>query len=210
MGIHESQSLFWERNIFQSLEFWQYLTPKIHKFFPHTKDVSAEEFYLYTNQVSPGFIRVDADEVTYPLHIILRFELEKGLFDDLKVDDLPRVWNNKVKEMLGLTVNSDKLGVLQDVHWSMGALGYFPSYTLGAMTASQLYEKCEKDIPDMKEKIRKGEFKEIREWLRTNVHEKGSLFDKPDDLLIDITGKPLDPNIFINYLNKKYSAIYKL
>lgn len=115
MGIHESQSLFWERNVFQSKEFWEFLTPKIHKFFPHTKDVTAEEFYLYCNQVSPGFIRVDADEVTYPLHIVLRFELEQGLFGDLKVDDLPTVWNKKVKDMLGLTVTSDKVGVLQGI-----------------------------------------------------------------------------------------------
>jgi Zn-dependent M32 family carboxypeptidase len=211
MGVHESQSLFWERNIFQSREFWDFLTPLIHKHFPHTIGVSSEEFYLYCNQVTPGFIRVDADEVTYPLHIILRFELEQGLFDDsISVDDLPTIWNKKIKDMLGLAVESNKLGVLQDVHWSFGAMGYFPSYTLGAMIACQLHEQCQQSIPDMKDKIRKGEFKEIREWLRNNVHEKGSLYSKPDDLLLDITGKPLDPQVFVKYLEKKYKDIYNL
>jgi Zn-dependent M32 family carboxypeptidase len=211
MGVHESQSLLWERMIFQSPEFWYWITPIVHKHFPHTSGVTAEQFYEFVNQVSPSFIRVDADELTYPLHIIIRYEIEKGLFDgSVTTDKIPSIWNKKMKENLDIIVGKDSQGCLQDIHWSLGSLGYFPSYTLGAMIAAQLFETAEKQIPDLKTQIRNGEFKQLREWLRVNVHEVGSLYESPDELLTVVTGKPLDPAIYVNYLNKKYSALYKL
>ena len=139
MGVHESQSLLWERMVFQSREFWEYMTPSVlHAFFPHTAETcSPADLYSFVNRVRPDLIRVDADELTYPLHIILRFEMEKKLFDgSMNVADLPSHWNAMMKESLGVDVPSDAKGVLQDIHWGIGALGYFPSYTLGAMVAS--------------------------------------------------------------------------
>mmetsp|Transcript_20504 Transcript_20504/g.28241 ORF Transcript_20504/g.28241 Transcript_20504/m.28241 type:complete len:568 (+) Transcript_20504:3-1706(+) len=211
MGLHESQSLFWERMVFQSREMWTWLTPLIHKHFPHTKHVSADQFYRFVNAVQPGFIRVDADEVTYPQHVALRFELEQRLLaGSLAVKDLPEAWNSRMQQLLGLTVASDDQGVLQDIHWSIGLVGYFPSYSLGAMAAAQLFEAAEKAIPDMRGKISRGEFGEIRQWLRTNVHEVGSLYDNPDELMTAVTGKPLDPAIYVAYLEKKYKELYQL
>lgn len=211
MGVHESQSLLWERMVFQSPEFWHWITPIVHKHFPHTADVTADQFYEFVNQVSPSFIRVDADELTYPLHIVLRYEIEKGLFDGtVATNQIPSIWNRKMKESLDIVVEKDSQGCLQDIHWSLGSLGYFPSYTLGAMIAAQLFETAEKQIPDIRSQIRKGEFKQLREWLRTHVHEVGSLHESPDALLTAVTGKPLDPNIYVNYLEKKYTSLYKL
>jgi len=214
MGIHESQSLFWERMVFQSAEFCEYLCPILHKYFPHTCNITPRELYEFINRVEPGFIRVDADEVTYPLHIVLRFEMEKAMFEGkLNPENdkqLSEAWNKKMKDSLDLVVEKDSQGCLQDIHWSIGALGYFPSYTLGAIAAAQLFEELEKQMPDAREKIKKGDFKPIREWLRINVHEKGSLYDSPDLLLSKITGRPLDPSAYTSYLKKKYSALYKL
>jgi carboxypeptidase Taq len=152
---------------------------------------------------------VDADEVTYPLHIILRFDLERALFDGtITVNDLPSIWNLKMKELLGVIVPDNSSGVLQDVHWGSGAFGYFPSYTTGAMMAAQLFETIKKEMPDINQQIAKGEFSLIKEWLRTNIHEVGSLYASPDELLIAVTGKPLDPEIYINYLCEKYNRLY--
>lgn len=214
MGIHESQSLFWERMVFQSMEFCEYFIPILHEHFPHTSKITAKELYEFINRVEPGFIRVDADEVTYPLHIVLRFEMEKAMFEG-KVNPenhelLSSTWNKKMKDSLGLVVEKDSQGCLQDIHWSIGAIGYFPSYTLGAIAAAQLFEELEKQMPDARDKIRRGDFNPIREWLRVNVHEKGSLYDSPDLLLTKITGRSLDPNAYTRYLKSKYSALYKL
>lgn len=214
MGVHESQSLFWERMIFQSKDFWIWATPIFHKHFPHTKDCSADDFYRFVNRVSPGSIRVDADEVTYPLHIILRFDIEKAIFADNAVDvnlnGIPAQWDAAMKDSLSVNVPDAKMGPLQDVHWSFGAFGYFPSYTLGAIIAAQLYEAAEQNIPDLKGKIRSGDFGPIREYLRVNVHEIGSLYEDPDALIKQATGKEIDFRIFLNYLNTKYSSLYKL
>lgn len=211
MGVHESQSLLWERMIFQSPEFWHWITPIVHKHFPHTSDVTADQFYEFVNQAHPSFIRVDADELTYPLHIVLRYEIEKCLFDGtITTDMIPTIWNQKMKESLNIVVDKDSQGCLQDIHWSLGSLGYFPSYTLGAMIAAQLFETAEKQIPDLKTQIRNGQFKPLREWLRVNIHEVRSLYDSPDKLLTVVTGQPLDPVIYVNYLDKKYTDLYKL
>lgn len=145
------------------------------------------------------------------MHIILRFEVEKGLFDgSIEVSKLPEIWNSKMKQMLDVDVPSDAKGCLQDIHWSLGALGYFPSYTLGAMIAAQLMETMEKDIPSLRDHITRGEFHVLRDWLGKNIHQVGSLYPSPDELLISVTGKPLDPSIYVDYISKKYTELYSL
>lgn len=211
MGVHESQSLFWERMIFQSKEFSEFLLPIVKKYFPHTESVTSEQLYRFINQVEPSYIRIEADEVTYPMHIILRFEIEKDLINGvLDVNDVPDRWWSRIGESLGLERSVNAKGPLQDIHWGISALGYFPSYSLGAMIAAQLFEKVEKDIPHVRDLIKKGEFKPIKEWLNRNIHEIGSLYESPDELLLKTTGKPLDPSIYCNYLNKKYTELYSL
>ncbi len=211
MGIHESQSLFWERMIAQSESFCHCYLPKFKEAFPEKlKDVSVKKFYEAINLSEPSMIRVEADEVTYPLHIILRFEIEKGLFDgSMQPDDLPEIWNDKMKTYLGIQPKTDTEGVLQDIHWSMGSFGYFPSYTLGAMYACQFFNTLKKQDSDIENKIKSGKFKDIKKWLNENIHEKGRLYST-DDLVIQVTGEPLNPNLFIKYLKDKYTNIYQL
>jgi len=210
MGSHESQSLFWERMIGQNVGFWESVLPKLHERLPHTKDVSADDFFFAVNQVSRSLIRVEADELTYPFHIILRFELEKKLMNGtLSVKELPQAWKDGMKEHLGIDVPSDKEGCLQDIHWPSGAFGYFPSYTLGAMTAAQLFSFLKKTaMPDIEERIRNGKYAEIKEWLRKNIHEVGSLYASLDELLDNVTGEPLNPQRFLDYLEEKYAKVY--
>jgi len=212
MGIHESQSLFWERMIGLSLPFWKLYWPKVKEHFSQIpKDVSAEKFYLAINKVEAGMIRIEADEVTYPMHIILRYELEKGLIEGtVEVDDLPKLWNAKMKEYLGIEPKTDSEGVLQDTHWSSGSIGYFPTYTLGAIYASQFYKQLEKEIPNVESLVEKGDFKPIKEWLRIKIHHKGSLIPSGDLLTKDVTGEPLNPSIFTDYLTQKYTKLYQL
>jgi len=211
MGVHESQSLLWERMVFQGRPFWDYATPIIHKYFPHTKDITADELYKAVNHVQPGLIRTEADELTYPLHIMLRYNLEKSLMEDsVDVSCLPKIWNEDMKRSLGVSVPSDADGVMQDVHWNVGAIGYFPSYTLGAMMAVQFYNEAKKQIPDLESKISKGEFGPLKDWLNQKVHQVGSLYASPDELLIAVTGKPLDAGCFMEYLQEKYSKLYSL
>ena len=160
--------------------------------------------------MSSSFIRVEADELTYPVHIILRYEIEKSLFDGtLKVKDLPDAWNDKMEEYLGIRPSTDTLGALQDVHWSGGAFGYFPSYTLGAMYACQFYNKMMVDIKDIPERIEQGDLACIKTWLNENIHRQGRLYS-PDQLAEKVTGQTLQPDIFINYLKTKYNTIYGL
>ncbi len=211
MGIHESQSLFWERMIAQSQSFCHYYLPKFKEAFPEKlKDVSARAFYEGINLSVPSMIRVEADEVTYPLHIILRFEIEKGLFDgSISPDDLPGIWNDKMNTYLGIKPNTDMEGVLQDIHWSMGSFGYFPSYTLGAMYACQFFNTLKIQDSGIEEKIKAGKFIDIKKWLNENIHQKGRLYSI-DELVIQVTGESLNPDHFIKYLIDKYTDIYKL
>ena len=162
--------------------------------------------------VSTPYFEFGYLQVTYPMHIICRFEIERDLIEGtLSVEDVPTVWAAKMKEYLGVDVPGDAQGVLQDIHWNgMGAFAYFPTYTLGAMAATQLFETAKEQIPDLDESIRSGNFKPLREWLRVNVHELGSLYETADDLLEKVTGKPLDPSIFVSYLKNKYTAIYNI
>ena len=211
MAVHESQSLFWERMIAQGKSFSIRYLDKFKEVFPDfLKGVSADSLFRAINVCRPSFIRVEADELTYPVHIILRYEIEKSLFDGtLKVKDLPDAWNDKMEEYLGIRPSTDTLGALQDVHWSGGAFGYFPSYTLGAMYACQFYNKMIVDIKDIPERIEKGDLACIKTWLNENIHRQGRLYS-PDQLAEKVTGQILEPDIFINYLKTKYNTIYGL
>eukprot|EP00123_Amoebidium_parasiticum_P012378 comp21313_c0_seq1/m.29164 comp21313_c0_seq1/g.29164 ORF comp21313_c0_seq1/g.29164 comp21313_c0_seq1/m.29164 type:complete len:537 (-) comp21313_c0_seq1:641-2251(-) len=206
MGSHESQSLFWERMIGQSKPFWQFLTPKMAKHFPFLETVTWSDLYRLVNQVKPGLIRVNADEITYPMHIVMRFEIERGLVEGtIRVENLPGIWNEKMDKYVGVVPNTNAEGCLQDVHWAVGAIGYFPSYTLGAMSACQLHHAASNQIPSFDTKVGNGELTPIRDWLRVNVHEVGSLHTSLDDLLISATGEPLNPAYFISHLKAKYA-----
>lgn len=211
MGIHESQSLFWERMIAQGLSFCSHYLETFAAFFPEElKGISAQEFYQGINLCQPSYIRVEADEVTYPMHVILRYELEKGLFDgSISVDQLPGLWNDKMEKYLGIRPPTDTEGVLQDVHWCQGAFGYFPSYTLGAIYASQFYQAMLKDIPDVENQIAEGKFVSIKEWLNKNIHIKGRLYSA-QEIVRQVTGGPLSHENFISHLKSKYGKIYRL
>jgi len=211
MGIHESQSLFWERMIAQGPAFCKSYLPLIAETFPENFNaVSSDQLYEAVNVSEPSYIRVEADEVTYPMHVILRYEIEKGLFDDsVDIDTLPELWNSKMKEYLGVEPPTDTLGVLQDTHWSGAAFGYFPSYTLGAIYASQFYQTLEQEKPDLENEIETGNLTTIRQWLNQKIHEKGRLLSVAD-LVKQVTGDNLNPTVFLHYLKKKYRKIYKL
>jgi len=210
MGIHESQSRLWENNIGKSLPFWQYFYPKLQAEFPKPfKRLKLPKFYQIINKVEPTFIRTEADEVTYNLHIILRFELEREIIEgSFEVKDLPRIWNAKVKEYLGLEVPNDQLGILQDVHWSGGDFGYFATYSLGNLYAAQFYQQMRKEIPKLDEQIARGDFSAVNAWLKNNIHRHGKTYHA-NELVRKITGEELNSRYFTEYLEKKYREIYK-
>ena len=211
MGVHESQSLLWERMVGLSMPFWRRYFPKLQQKFAIGPEVTAEQFHRAINTVQPGFIRVESDEVTYPLHIIIRYEIEKGLFDgSIKVANVPAVWNAKMQEYLGITPTNDSEGCLQDTHWAVGLFGYFPTYTLGAIYASQIFQAALVKIPNLNECIGKGEFNVLKQWLNENIHQYGSLFPSGDELISRVTGQPLNADVFMQHLTSKYSAIYQL
>jgi len=211
MGIHESQSRMWENIVGRSKEFWHYWYPTFQKYFPEIlKDYPMEEFHRSINCVQPSFIRVNADEVTYGLHIILRFEIERDLIDGkIEVKELPELWNSNFEDLLGLVPPDDAQGVLQDIHWSMGAIGYFPTYFLGNLYASQIYSDVEKKMPNLPEDYKKGEFSNLLNYLKENVHQHGKIYRAPD-LIKRITGEDLNPDYFLKYIEKKYYPIYKI
>jgi carboxypeptidase Taq len=210
LGIDESQSRFWETRIGRSRPFWHHFLPLLQTAFPQLKDVSLDQFYFAINTITPSFIRVEADEVTYTLHVILRFEIEKMLVEgSLKVKDVPKVWNQKMQELLGITPPTDSLGCLQDIHWSMGSMGYFPTYALGNLYAAQLFEKFAHDHPDWESKVSQGNLTFIREWLKTHIHQYGRQYT-PGELIEKVTGKPLSEKPYLDYLNAKYGKIYQL
>jgi carboxypeptidase Taq len=213
MGVHESQSLLWERMVALSPSFATFLLPELKREFPKEfEGVTEAQLHASFNIVkNPSVIRVEADELTYPLHILLRTELEIGLMrGSIDVDDLPKLWNEKMKSYLNVDVEDDTRGVLQDVHWSSGAFGYFPTYLLGAMYACQIYETAKKALPTLEHDIAIGKFAPLREWLRVEVHDRGSEFDSADELLMKVTGKPLDADAFTSYLTTKYTKLYGL
>ncbi|MCI0183314.1 carboxypeptidase M32 [Sulfoacidibacillus ferrooxidans] len=211
MGIHESQSRFWENTIGRSYEFWQCYYGDLQSYFPESLgDVTLDEFYSAINAVRPSLIRIEADEVTYNLHIMLRYEMEKGLIaNTLSVKDLPELWHESMKTNLGVTPRNDAEGVLQDVHWSGGMFGYFPSYALGNIYAAQFTQAIERDLPDFKDRIKHGRLLEIREWLGQNIHQYGSLL-KPAEILKQATGETIDAKPLVSYLQQKFSGLYHL
>jgi carboxypeptidase Taq len=210
-GIHESQSRFFENNIGRSRPFWEYWFPKLEEIFDATvANIDFEEFYRFINKVKPSLIRVEADEVTYNLHIIIRFELERALVNGtIEVKDLPRLWNEKYKDYLGINVPDDYSGVLQDVQWYEGSFGYFPTYTLGTVCAAQLESALRNDVPDLDEHLRAGDFSVLLGWMHDHVHQYGSLYP-PAELIEHATGKPLSAKDYVNYLTQKYDEIYEL
>ncbi len=211
MGIHESQSLFWERMIAQSRAFCAGSLEALRAAFPENfEGVSVDALYKAVNVCRPSLIRVEADEVTYPLHIILRYELEKSLFEGaVDVDALPEIWNDKMEQYLGIRPPDDALGVLQDVHWSGGSFGYFPSYTLGAMYACQFYLAMKKEMPDTEAQVENRNFSPVKDWLNANIHSQGRLYSA-SELTERVTGETLNPAHFIDYLENKYTALYQL
>ncbi|MFO7841392.1 MAG: carboxypeptidase M32 [Fidelibacterota bacterium] len=209
-GIHESQSRLWENMIGRSREFWSYALPLLQTYFPQLKETGLEEWYRMINVVKPSLIRVEADEVTYSLHIMLRFDIESRMInEDIKVSDLPDLWNAGMKEYFGIEPKNDAEGILQDVHWSMGGVGYFPSYAMGNLYGAQIFEQAKKDIPDLYGKTGAGDFLPLTTWLKKNVHLQGRRYD-PEKLIEVISGKPLSPDPFMDYLEKKYTEIYRL
>ncbi len=209
MAVHESQSRLWENQVARSRPFWRFFEPRFRETFPaQLGAVSSDELYLAVNAVRPTLIRVDADEVTYNLHIILRFEIEKRLFaGTLAVADLPAAWNALAQELIGLRPANDREGVLQDVHWSGGAFGYFPSYCLGNMMAAQFWYKAQGDLPGLDDDFARGDFSRLLGWLRRNIHAQGRRHDTRG-LVKVVTGEPLSPAHLLRYLRERYCALY--
>lgn len=209
MGIHESQSLFFENFIGRHEDFWKTYYQKLQEASPEQfKDVSLEDFVHAVNESKPTYIRIEADELTYPLHIIIRYEIEKAIFnEEVAVEDLPALWNEKYQAYLGITPPNDALGILQDVHWSDGSFGYFPSYALGYMYAAQLKQQMIKDLPNFDELIQNGSFAPIKEWLTEHVHQHGKR-KKPSEIIQDATGEELNVQYLIDYLTDKYTKLY--
>jgi carboxypeptidase Taq len=209
MGAHESQSRLWENQVSRSRGFWRFFEPRFRELFSaQTTGVTSDELYLAINAVEPTLIRVDADEVTYNLHIILRFELEQRLFTgDLAVRDLPEAWKDASRELLGLEPANDREGVLQDVHWSDGSFGYFPSYCLGNMMAAQLWYRVLQERPTLEEDLARGNFSWLLRWLRENVHAQGRRYELPE-LVRRATGEELSPRPLMRYLRERYGGLY--
>ena len=210
-GIHESQSRLWENMIGKSFAFWQCFYPQLKKEFPEPfKNIPLKEFYKTINCVQPSLIRVEADEVTYNLHIIMRFEIERDLIENkISTKDLPEIWNQKMKEFLGIKPPNDKMGVLQDVHWSCGGIGYFPTYSLGNLYSAQFYDKMSKDIGNIDDQVGQGNFGEIINWLGKNIHSLGKTYTA-SNLMKKVTGEELNSKHFSDYLEKKYGEVYEI
>lgn len=211
LAIHESQSRMYENLLGRSYDFWVHFYPTLQDTFKtQLGNVDLETFYKGINKVEPSLIRVEADEATYNLHVMLRMELEIELMEGtLQVADLPTAWNDRMDDYLGVIPPNDADGVLQDVHWSGGVLGYFPTYSLGNLVSNQLWEKINQDIPGLSGQIQSGDFSELLSWLRENVHQHGSKF-KPQVLVKRIVGEEINPEPYLKYLNEKFGAIYQL
>lgn len=210
LGVHESQSRFWENQVGRTPAFWKVVLPWFKEHFPESPEWTPAELNKIANCVEPGFIRVEADEVTYNLHIMLRYELEKKIFNEnLAVDDIPSTWNKMFNEWFGIEVQEDRLGCLQDIHWSMAAFGYFPTYTLGNLYAAQLLDAMEEELGDVDAIIESGQWQPMLDWLRGKIHLQGSKWT-PSDLIEHATGAPPTPQPFINYVENKYGKLYNL
>jgi carboxypeptidase Taq len=204
LGLHESQSRTWENLVGRSRSFWRFFYPRVQDAFPdQLGSVDEEAFYRAINRVHPSLIRIDADEVTYNLHIILRFELEQDLIEGrLAVKDLPEVWNARMHEYLGVEVPDDAHGVLQDMHWAGGSVGYFPTYSLGNVISVQIWERALEDLGDLDERFERGEFDDLREWLREHLYRLGRKFT-PQETIERVTGSRIDAMPYLRYLREK-------
>ena len=210
LGIHESQSRIFENQIGRSRHFTKWLFKEMKNCFGEFGIRDPEEFYRLVNKVETGFIRTEADEVHYNLHIMLRFELEvEVIAKNLEVEDLPEAWNKKFKDYFGRDVTKPSDGILQDVHWSIGAFGYFPTYTLGNLNAGCLFKKMMEDIPNMDEGFEKGDVSSATNWLTENIHQHGSVYE-PTELIKNATGEELTPEPFLDYLDEKFSDMYEV
>jgi carboxypeptidase Taq len=211
LGLHESQSRFWENIVGRSHAFWERHLPELEDVFrEQLADVSVDEFVRAANLVEPSLIRVEADEVTYHLHIFLRFELELALVrGDLEVDDLPAAWNERMRSLVGIDVPNDAAGVLQDVHWSAGLIGYFPTYTLGTLYSAQFLAAIERELGPIGAIVREGRYDRLLGWMREHVHSRGALVP-PEQIARDATGEAPGHTAFMRYLRAKYGELYDL
>ncbi|MBD3402783.1 carboxypeptidase M32 [candidate division GN15 bacterium] len=209
LGIHESQSRMWENQVGRSKDFWVYFLPQAQRIFRESLgDVSLDDFYGAINTVKPSYIRVEADEATYNLHIMLRFELERAMTKkEIKPKDMAGEWNKRFKEYLGIEVDKDANGVLQDVHWSSGLIGYFPTYALGNLYAAQFFAQAKKDLPGLQEDFQHGNFSRLLDWLRKNIHHHGQRY-RANVLCEKVTGEPLSHKPLMDYMKAKYGEIY--
>lgn len=210
LGVHESQSRLWENIIGRSRAFWTWAFPIFSSYFPQLADLGIEGMYRAVNRVQPSLIRVEADELTYNLHILIRFEIESAILKgDLAVADLPAAWNAKYESYLGITPDSDSNGCLQDVHWSMGSIGYFPTYSMGNLLGYQIWNRLLTDLPTAEEEISQGHFSSVLGWLTDNIYRVGKMYT-PRELVQRVTGKPMDPTDYLAGLDAKYRELYGL
>jgi carboxypeptidase Taq len=210
LGMHESQSRMWENLVGRSLPFWRRFFPRAQELFPEALgDHDAESWYREVNAVEPSLIRVEADEATYNLHIILRFELEQAMLaDEFPLEQLPEEWNRRMWEYLGIEVPNDTLGVLQDVHWSGGSIGYFPTYALGNLISAQIWDRITSELPDLPDAVEAGDFAPLRDWLRENLHRYGRKFTPAETLERVVGTRQIDPEPYVRYLREKLAGIY--
>jgi carboxypeptidase Taq len=212
LGVHESQSRLWENFVGRSRPFWAYWFAPLQAQFPSLADATVDDWYFAVNAVRPSLIRVEADEVTYGLHIMLRFDLERRLMTDrLRVKDVPEAWNEGMQQLLGITPPNDAEGCLQDIHWSMGIFGYFPTYALGNLYAAQFYQQAMADLgatgDGLDMQLARGDMAPLREWLRDRIHRHGQRY-RGNELVQVVTGRPLSPGPFVEYLRRKYKPLY--
>lgn len=213
-GIHESQSRLWENMVGKSKPFWNHYYPKLQEKVDAFKNIPFDDFYRAINTVKPSLIRTESDEVTYNLHVMLRYDLEKEMMDNSKdpeelVKELPQKWNNKMEEYLGIRPNTDSKGVLQDSHWSGGGIGYFPSYSIGNLASAQIFNKAKSELGLDKNEWNKEDLKSLKDWLTEKIYKNGTIYT-PDEIIKNTTGEPLNPKYFTDYIKDKYSAIYDL
>jgi carboxypeptidase Taq len=210
-SMHESQSRLWENNVGRSKFFWNHYYPQLTQQFPEQfKNIDLDAFYKGINKVQPSLIRTEADEITYHFHVYIRYQLEKALIEGhLKTEDIPAFWNERYKQLLNITVPDDKNGCIQDVHWSHGSFGYFPTYSLGSFYAAQFFSTATQQLSNLETELSQGQNKNLLEWLRTNIHSKGRYFTS-EQLCKEVTGNTLNSSYFVDYLLQKYATIYNL